>query len=101
MVRWYLDEVRPERSGMSPVEVSYNAAKEKHNYGIRPCAIKAEESKEPCKPRLTPKEILEIHSSIFPPSLSGQGPISYQLRALALGSRPRVPIAGQRPASSV
>jgi hypothetical protein len=60
----YRDGVPPEWSEMSPAEAGYNAAKEKLYYAIRPYAIKAEESKESGKPKLTRKEILEMQRAI-------------------------------------
>lgn len=60
----YLDSVPPEWSEMTPAEAGYNAAKEKLYYAIRPYAVKAEESKEPGKPKLTRKEVLEMQRAI-------------------------------------
>jgi hypothetical protein len=60
----YQDGVPPEWSEMTPAEAGYNAAKEKLYYAIRPYAVKAEESKEPDKPKLTRKEVLEMQRAI-------------------------------------
>jgi hypothetical protein len=60
----YQDGVPPEWSEMTPAEAGYNAAKEKLYYAIRPYAVKAEESKEPGKPKLTRKEVLEMQRAI-------------------------------------
>jgi hypothetical protein len=42
----------------------YNAAKEKLYYAIRLYAVKAEESREPGKPKLTRREALEMQRAI-------------------------------------
>jgi hypothetical protein len=60
----YEDGVPQEWSGMTRAEAGYNAAKEKLYYAIRPYAVKAEESKEPGKPKLTRKEVLEMQRAI-------------------------------------
>ena len=49
---------------MTPAEAGYNAANENLYYAIRPSAVKAEESKEPGKPKLTRKEVLEVQRAI-------------------------------------
>ena len=60
----YQDGVPPEWSEMTPAEAGYNAAKMNLYYAIRPYAIKAEESKEPGKPQLTRREVLELQRTI-------------------------------------
>jgi len=60
----YKDGVPPEWSEMSPAEAGYNSAKEKLYHAIRPYAVKEAASKEPGKPRLTRKEVLEMQRTI-------------------------------------
>lgn len=60
----YQNGVPPEWSEMTLAEAGRNAAKEKLYYAIRPYAVKAEESKEQGKPKLTRKEMLEMQRAI-------------------------------------